>query len=168
MTEKTKEKKLYRLLGGKEINLESLPKKDLEFLVDLFNRAMSDEDYFDLQRLICGKGAYPLNGSPRVTREIHESALYLAAEDIVDRVGIRQGAILPNKNDEKITIEEVIGAASAAKMLGISRAAVIKAAQNGRIRGKKIGRAWALLQSSVKSYQVTPYRVAAGQAAHRH
>ncbi len=164
---KEKEKKLYRLLSGKEIDLGALPKKDLEFLVDLFNRAMNDEDYFDLQRLICGKGAYPLKGSPHVTREIHESILYQAAEDIVDRVGIRQGVILPNEDDEKVSIEEIVSAADAANLLGISRAAVIKAAQNGRIKGRKVGRSWALLLSSVKSYRVAPHRVAAGRAAHR-
>ena len=49
-------------------------------------------------------------------------------------------------------------------MLGISRAAVIKAVKRGRIRGRKIGKTWALLRRSVERYEVTPYRVEAGKA----
>ena len=55
----------------------------------------------------------------------------------------------------------------AAKTLRITRSAVIKAAQTGRIKGKKIGHSWALLCNSVRSYRVASYRVAAGRAAHR-
>lgn len=157
----------YELLNGKPLDLSSLPKKDVEFLLDLMQRAMNDEDYFELERGVCGKGAYPLKSSPRVTRQIHDSLLFQVAEDIVDRVGIRQGVLAPDPGDERLPTEEIVSVTEAAGTLGITRSAVIKAAQAGRIKGKKIGHTWALLRRSVESYSVARHRVEAGRAAHR-
>lgn len=157
----------YELLGGETLDLTALPKKDLEFLLDLMKRAVSDEDYFDLDRRVCGPGAFPLKGGPRVTREIHDSLLFRVAEDIVDRVGIRQGTLAPDPGDDRVPIEDIVSVRDAATALGITRSAVIKAAQAGRIKGKKIGNGWALLRRSVDSYKVAQYRVEAGRAAHR-
>lgn len=157
----------YRLLGGRVVELGDLPKEDLEFLLELQRRAMEDEDYFSLQREVCGPGAYPLKGSERVTREVHDSTLYRVAEDVVDRLGIQQGVVAPAADDEVEITEEIVGTAEAAEQLGISRGAVVKAAQEGRLKGKKIGKTWALLKSSVESYEVAQYRVEAGRAAHR-
>ena len=156
----------YELLNGETLDLSALPKQDVEFLLDLMQRAMHDEDYFDLERRVCGQGAYPLKGSSRVTREIHETPLFRAAEDIVDRVGIRQGALAPDPGDERVPTEEIVSVTEAAEALGITRSAVVKAAKAGRIKGKKIGHTWALLRRSVESYQVAQHRVAAGRAAH--
>ena len=58
----------YQLLNGDRVDLGKLPKEDLAFLLDLQRRAMEDEDYFDLERAVCGPGAYPLKSSPRVAR----------------------------------------------------------------------------------------------------
>lgn len=156
----------YRLLKGETIDLSSLPKNDLEFLVDLQRRAMEGEEFFDLARSYCGTGAYPLKGSLRVTRAIHETPLFRVAEDIVDRVGIQQGRIAPDPDDRLVPIDEIVGVTDAARELGITRSAVIKAAQAGRLQGKKIGSTWALLKRSVQNYQVAHYRVKAGRAAH--
>ncbi|MFQ5745179.1 MAG: helix-turn-helix domain-containing protein [Acidobacteriota bacterium] len=101
-----------------------------------------------------------------MTREIHESPLYRVAEDIVDRVGIEQGVIAPGPEDRLELTDEIMGTAEAAERLGISRSAVVKAAQAGRLKGKKIGNTWALLTRSVGSYQVAQHRVEAGRAAH--
>ena len=157
----------YELLSGETLDLSSLPKQDMEFLLSLMQRAMNNEDYFDLERHVCGKGAYPLEGSARVTREIHDTPLFRAAEDIVDRVGIRQGTLAPDPEDELVPTEEIMSVTEAADSLGITRSAVIKAAQAGRIKGKKIGHTWALLRRSVDSYSVAKHRVAAGRAAHQ-
>lgn len=156
----------YKLLSGETLDLSKLPKADIEFLLDLSRRAM-EEDYFSLERAVCGPGAYSLKGSRRVTREVHATPLFRAAEDIVDRVGIRQGALAPDRGDERALTEEIVSISEAAKMLGITRSAVIKAAQTGRLKGKKIGHTWALLRRSVESYKVAHYRVEAGRAAHR-
>ena len=155
-----------RLLDGEVADLGKLPKEDLAFLLDLQRRAMDDEDYFELERAVCGPGAYPLKGSPRVTSAVHRTPLFRAAEDVAYRVGIRQGVIAPNEDDEMVPTEAIMSVSEAAEELGITRSAVAKAAQSGRLRGKKIGNAWALLKRSVRSYQVAEHRVAAGKAAH--
>ncbi len=62
---------------------------------------------------------------------------------------------------------DIVSVTEAAKRLGVTRSAVIKAAQAGRIKGKKIGHTWALLRRSVETYKVAQYRVEAGRSAHR-
>lgn len=157
----------YTLLNGDVVDISGLPSEDTAFLLDLMQRAMADQDYFDLERSVCGPSAYPLKGSPRVTREVHASPLFRVAEDVVDRVGIRQGVLAPDPGDERVPTEAIMSVGEAAKTLGITRSAVVKAAQAGRIRGKKIGHSWALLCGSVRSYRVAQHRVEAGRAAHR-
>lgn len=157
----------YRLLDGETVSLAALPKHDLAFLLDFQRRAMDDEDYFDLERAYCGRGAYPLKDSPRVTRDVHRRPVFKVAEDIAYRAGIRQGVIAPNEDDELVPIEGIMSVSEAAKELDITRSAVVKAVQAGRIAGKKIGRTWALLRRSVENYEVAQHRVAAGKAAHR-
>ena len=157
----------YRLMKGEVVDIGNLPKSDLAFLLDLQRRAMEDEDYFELERSVCGPGAYPLKGGPRVTSKIHQTPLFRVAEDIVDRVGIRQGVIAPDEDDEMVPTEGIMSASEAAEHLGVTRSAVVKSAQAGRLKGKKIGKTWVLLRRSVESYQVAAHRVAAGRAAHR-
>jgi excisionase family DNA binding protein len=157
----------YRLLDGGMVAVDNLPREDLAFLLDLQRRAMEGEDYFDLERAVCGPGAYPLKGSPRVTREVHRTPLFRVAEDIAYRVGIEQGFLAPNEEDDLVPTEGIMSVSEAAEELGITRSAVVKAARVGRIKGKKIGRTWALLRRSVESYEVAAHRVAAGKAARR-
>ena len=64
-------------------------------------------------------------------------------------------------------MEEIVSVTEAAKTLGITRSAIVKAAQSGRLKGKKIGHTWALLRRGIESYKVAQHRVAAGRAAHR-
>ena len=116
---------------------------------------------------MCGPGAYPLKGGTRVTREIHSSPLFRVAEDVADRAGIRQGVLAPDPVGARVPTDEIMSVSEAAKALRITRSAVIKAARGGRIKGRKIGHTWALLCTSVRSYRVAAYRVAAGRAAHR-
>lgn len=78
-----------------------------------------------------------------------------------------RGGLAPDRGDERALTEEIVSISEAAKMLGVTRSAVIKAAQAGRLKGKKIGHTWALLRRSVESYQVAQYRVEAGRAAHQ-
>jgi excisionase family DNA binding protein len=80
---------------------------------------------------------------------------------------IPQGVIAPDEDDEMVPTEGIMSASEAAEHLGITRSAVIKSAQTGRIKGKKVGETWVLLRRSVENYQVAKYRVAAGKAAHR-
>jgi excisionase family DNA binding protein len=89
------------------------------------------------------------------------------AEDIADRAGIRQGILAPDPGDERVPMEDIVSVTEAAKFLGVTRSAVIKAAQVGRIKGKKIGNTWTLLRRSVDGYKVAQHRVEAGRSAHR-
>lgn len=157
----------YRLLDGEVVDLRALPREDMAFLLDLQRRAMEDADYFDIERAVCGQGAYALKGSPRVTRELHATPLFRVAEDIAYRAGIRQGVIAPNEDDEMVPIEGILSVSEAAERLGITRSAIVKAARAGRLKGRKIGRSWALLERSVEGYEVAAHRVAAGKAARR-
>ena len=157
----------YRLLDGEVVNLSKLAREDMAFLLDLQRLAMEDKDYFDIERAVCGPGAYPLKGSPRVTADVHRTPLFRVAEDIAYRAGIRQGVIAPNDDDDLVPTEGIVSVSEAAEQLGITRSAVVKAAQGGRLKGKKIGKTWALLRRSVETYEVAEHRVAAGKAAHR-
>ena len=98
----------YRLLDGEVVDVGRLPRRDLAYLLDLQRRAMEDENYFDLERAVCGPGAYPLQGSSRVTSAVHRTPLFRVAEDIAYRVGIRQGVMAPN-DDDKLAPNERIG-----------------------------------------------------------
>jgi len=157
----------YRLLDGEMIDIVKLPREDLAFLLDLQRRGVDDEDYFDLERSVCGPGAYPLKGGRRVTREVHRTPLFRVAEDIAYRAGMRQGVIAPNDDDEMVPTDGIVGVSEAARRLGITRSAIVKAARAGRLKGRRIGKTWALLKRSVESYEVAEHRVAAGKAAHR-
>ena len=158
----------YELLDGAKVDLGGLPGEDLVFLLDLQRRAMAEEDYFELERRVCGPGAYPLKGSARVTSEVHATPLFRVAEDVAFRVGIRQGFLAPDRGGELVPAEGILSVTEAAQELGISRSAVVKAAQAGRLQGKRIGRTWALLRRSVAAYEVAAHRVAAGKAARGH
>lgn len=157
----------YELLKGKSIDLAKLRRADLEYLVTLSRRAVDDEDYTKLVLAVKGRRAYPLRGGRRVTREVLDSDLYRLSEDIVDRVGIRQGMIAPDSSDRVTAVHQIVGVTEAARMLGITRAAVVKAARAGRLQGRQIGKAWALLRGSVDRYKVAEYRVEAGRAARK-
>ncbi|MFN7970977.1 MAG: helix-turn-helix domain-containing protein [Acidobacteriota bacterium] len=155
----------YQLLKHEKVDLAKLSKADLAFLVHLSRRAIADEDYAALVLAVKGRGAYPRRGRRWVTSPLQEADIYRVAEDIVDRVGIRQGLIAPDADDSVTAVDQVVGVTEAARLLGITRAAVVKAARAGRLKGRQIGKAWALLRGSVQRYRVAHHRVIAGRAA---
>ncbi len=91
---------LYTTLKGQQWNLRDLSQEDLSWLFQLLVRAHNDDSYSLLRQSLAGPYAYPLKGSMRVTTEIHESPLYRIAEDIVDRVGIKQGVVGADPDDQ--------------------------------------------------------------------
>ncbi len=81
-------------LDGETLDLSVLPERDVEFLRALARRASEDhEDYASLASSVFGPCAHPLKGNMRVTREVHGTLLFRAAEDIVDRAAIRLGLL---------------------------------------------------------------------------
>lgn len=67
----------------------------------------------------------------------------------------------------KACLDAIVCVAEAAEILGVSKSAVLHAANAGRIEGKKLGGSWVLLRHSVRAYEVASYRVKAGKAAQR-
>ncbi len=97
---------MYRLMKGDEINLNDpalFSAADLTFLIDLQHRAFWEEEPYGQLRLdLAGRPtAYPIwrMRQTRVTKEVHDSPLYRVAEDIIDRAGIRQGAVGADPDD---------------------------------------------------------------------
>lgn len=96
----------YVFLDGTSVSLLDLLQADtgevdLAFIMWLMQQAWHEgRSYSGLRARIAGPNAWPLKGSHRVTREIHETLLYRIAEDIVDRAGIKQGALGANPDDK--------------------------------------------------------------------
>ncbi|MEL6546010.1 MAG: helix-turn-helix domain-containing protein [Myxococcota bacterium] len=65
--------------------------------------------------------------------------------------------------EERLVFEKIVDVKEAATMLGISKAAVVRAIQYDRLEAKRIGRSWAVLRSSVARYRVEEHRVRAGR-----
>ena len=128
---------MYELLNGTVVELDELDNADLAFLLGLQRRAMAGDDYFDLERDVCGPGAYPLKGSPRVTQEIHDTPLFLVAEDVAYRLAIQQGVMAPNIDDGLGQTEGIMSVTEAAEHLGISRSAVVKAAHPSPLSARR-------------------------------
>ncbi|MEL6338675.1 MAG: helix-turn-helix domain-containing protein [Myxococcota bacterium] len=68
---------------------------------------------------------------------------------------------------ESPVLEQIVDVKEAASMLGVSKAAVVRAIQYGRIEAKLVGRSWAVLKSSVLRYEVEEHRVRAGKSSKR-
>ncbi len=154
----------YTLLDGQRLALDALTREDLAYLFDLARRASEGEEQGELHLAVKGRDAYPLKGAPGVSAELSASTLFRVAEDIAFRASIRQGTIRPAPGESAEALEGVIGVTEAASQIGISRAAVVNAANRGRIQGRKIGGAWALLESSVRRYKVAEHYVEAGRS----
>ena len=97
---------MYRLMKGDVIDLSDpalFNQEDLAFLIDLQHRAFWEGESHSNLRLSLAGGAwaYPIwrMRQSRVTREVHETPLYLVAEDIIDRVGIRRGDVGADPDD---------------------------------------------------------------------
>ena len=154
MTRSNKEKHAYELLGGDRISIGWLGEPDMRFLEMLKDGAQGGESYFDLLRLVRGKGAYPLKGSQRLTSEVAQSVLYRVASDIVERAGIRQGVALePGSDMESPDDRPLVSLSEAAEIIGMSRAGVHLALTKGRLKGWQVGSIWVLDLRDVKRYR---------------
>ena len=130
------------LVSGQEIGLD-LDGRERDFLRSLKAMARRGVSYFEIARIAVGPGSPALRGRARVTREIVESPLYLAARDVATRAGMAQGLILAPKHEklrEQIpTDSSLMSVVQAADLMGMSRAAVYKAIRAGRIAARRYG-----------------------------
>lgn len=61
-------------------------------------------------------------------------------------------------------LQDVLSASEAAERLGISRSAVVKAVNEGRLQAHKLGGQWVIPVAEVDQYPVAEHRVRAGKA----
>jgi excisionase family DNA binding protein len=135
--------KTHRLLSGETVRLDDIRAHELAFLRNLGRMVKSGISFFEIERVAIGPGSPALQGWSRVTREIVGSSLYRVASDICTRAGIAEGLILaPEHEDRRKEIpadRSLMSVTQAANTLGISRAAVHKAIQQGRLAAERYG-----------------------------
>jgi len=149
----------HKLLGGESIELTDLTPHELSFLRSLKRLVKDGVSYFDIERVAIGPGSPALAGRNRVDHRIGNSPLYRVARDIATRAGVRQNLILAPEHEklrsELPTDRSMISATQAANFLGISRAAVHKAIQEGRLKARKIGNLVIVDREDCKAYAAT-------------
>lgn len=162
----------YVLLDGSKVSLAGLTAKESIFLKDLLRMARKDEDYFDIYARACGPGSIALRGHSGLTRALAETPLYLAARDLATRAGIQQHLILAPEHEARRhqlpTDGSTVSVTQAAEILGISRAAVHKAIQGGKIRSQRIGNVILADRMSVLEYGERPAKPRATRRPARH
>ncbi|MCC6740680.1 MAG: helix-turn-helix domain-containing protein [Planctomycetia bacterium] len=160
--------KTYTLLNGTTLDLRDLSQAEQAFLRRLQRMADRGVDCFDIERAAVGHGSPALRGRPAISRGIAEQPLYLAAEDIATRAGIRQGLILAPEFDRMRSRFPVdgsnISAAQAAEHIGISRAAVYKAIGAGTLQALRIGNVTVVNRQSAAEYRRRREKAAASRA----
>lgn len=147
----------HMLLNAKTVDLSELSTEERAFLRELHRMAERDISYFEIARRAIGPGSPALRGRQTIDRRTAATALYLAAEDIATRAGIKQGLILAPEfehlRDQFPNDGSHISAAQAANLIGISRAAVYKAINAGTLQTLKIGNVTVVSRKSAIEYQ---------------
>ncbi len=135
--------KTHRLLSGEKVSLGGLAARELAFLGDLRRMGTAGVSFFEIERAAIGPGSPALRGWSRLTRELAESPLYRVATDIATLAGIAEGLILAPEHEgrrKEIPVDRSrVSVTQAASMLGVSRAAVHKAIQAGRLPAERYG-----------------------------
>lgn len=145
----------HEMLDGTSVDLDGLTATERDYLAELAAAcARPDADYFEALKKAKGPGSPALQGG-KITAEALEHPVYRVANDIVARLGIREGWILAPGVTEKPTgrPEDLMSVTQAADELGITRAAVHDALREGRLKGQQIGNAWVLNRADVAAYR---------------
>ena len=149
--------KTYILIDGKALDMSKLSRTEGAFLRDLRRMAEQNISYFEIERTAIGPGSPALRGRQTIDRRTAAQPLYLAAEDIATRAGIRQGLILAPEFEhlrpQFPTDGSHISAAQAADFIGISRAAVYKAIHAGKLEALHIGNVTVINRKSAVGYR---------------
>jgi len=134
VTEANKYRHAYRLLTGERLSLGGLEDAELAYLQGLRARTDAGEDYFDLLREVRGQGSPALASfGGRVTIGAAQSLFFRVALDIVERAGVRQGRVLDTSDCRPESPTRFVSIADAAGKIGLSRQAVHRAIQKGKI-----------------------------------
>lgn len=149
--------KSLKLLEGKTLDLRSLNAREQAFLKDLRKMSREGVSYFEVYRTALGPGSPALGGRNRIDRKTADSPLYLAARDIATRAGIKQGLVLaPDQEQARPKASRdssMISVAQAAKLIGISRAAVYKAIEKNSLAAERIGNVTLVDRAAATAYR---------------
>jgi hypothetical protein len=149
-----KDEDIYEFLSGEKVSIKRFCKQDREWLNQLKENSKGNCDYFILLRSVRGRGAYPRKGYWDLKPEIAQSTLFRVADDIVKRVGVRQGIVLQYGDELDFTGENpLVSGPEASEIIGITRSAVHKALSDGRLRGWVVGTTWVLFRADVLSFK---------------
>ncbi|OGF67598.1 MAG: hypothetical protein A2Y62_18025 [Candidatus Fischerbacteria bacterium RBG_13_37_8] len=133
----------YKMLSGKIIELERLSSFEKIFLKELRHMIKNDESYFDVIKFAVGPGSPALQGKKCFDQKILKSPLYLAARDMALRHGIKQHVILAPQHENLKTKMPAdpskLSLIQAARLIGISRKAVMEAIDKNKIKPIRIG-----------------------------
>lgn len=145
----------HTLLTGETLDLSALDPAEVNYFARLQRDAQqADADYFDLLRQVKGPEALPRRGGV-ITPAIARSALYRAAHDIADRVGVQQGHVLaPNVDTTGLAQNgHLLSMTEAAEHIGITRPAVHQALREGRLKGQQVGNAWIVHKADADAFR---------------
>ncbi len=168
----------YRLLGGAVVDLRpsSLPAR--LFLLDIAARLAQGQGYQELLARLMRPDAAIYEGLSPLSPGVQELPALRAANDLVYRAGVAEGAIVPGPaeaqaialpgglrpligrmpaarpRDGSLTTEAIVTVGEAMDMLGITRQAVINSVRTGRVRGEQHGKLWILSREDVLRYRM--------------
>ena len=130
-------KNVYVTLDGEVIDLSRLTAEEAAFFGRCYDvwKANETNGYAALQALIFGSANPVLEPGCRVTRSVAGNPLFQAVQDLEARVGVMQGNLLPDRDDERPAddplAEEFVSVAEAARLKGITVPAVHAAINRG-------------------------------------
>ena len=168
----------YRLLSGAVVDLRpsSLPAR--LFLLDIAARLAQGQGYQELLARLMRPDAAIYEGLSPLSPGVQELPALRAANDLVYRAGVAEGAIVPGPaeaqaialpgglrplvgrmpaarpRDGSLTTEAIVTVGEAMDMLGITRQAVINSVRTGRVRGEQHGKLWILSREDVLRYRM--------------
>lgn len=123
---------------GRILDLKQLPDADALFLRWLDARAAAGESYHSLLPSVSGPGGYLAANLVEEEPELRRRPVYRATMDLLTRVAKRDGVKLPRGalDPGRGGVHSVT---DVAQDLGISRAAVVRAIQEGRLAAYRMG-----------------------------
>jgi len=147
-----KDKHAYELLDGEVISVGRLTESEMLYLENLRQSIELNTNYFDLYASVRGAFSY-FRGDEPMTAEIEQSVAFRVALDMVERHGIRSGILVAPEKKGIADDAKLLSMTDAAKVIGVTRAAVHHAVARGKIRAWKVGSFWVCDGSSVERFR---------------
>lgn len=169
----------YRLLNGAVVDLRSSSLGARLFLLDIAARLAQGQGYQELLARLMRPDAAIFEGLSPLSPGVQELPALRAANDLVYRAGVAEGAIQPGPAEAQgialpsslrpfaarvtaskparegsLTTEAIVTVGEAMDMLGITRQAVINSVRTGRVRGEQHGKLWILSREDVLRYRM--------------